>query len=296
MALEVYRRKLYRHEPDWGLILPANGRLIIGNQAGAWQAMSPGSDGSVLSVDVSMSPKVAFMPFIGGSAINYQYVQGDGHQISVIIDDTTIEVDGVSNTLQVKAFGISYGHIQPMNPNLILGRITASTGAVEALTASQVRTILGLVIGTDVCAQDDLRLSDARRPLPHLHRHAELAGLADDEHPAYALTNHSFVTAEVETRLIGERVLTAGANITIDLGTPGQVIIAATGGAAGNSFTTIDCPTGTDPVADSTADTLQLLAGSSKITISGDSAADSVSFDAVADDSDFLLTAQVFGR
>ena len=44
---------------------------------------------------------------------------------------------------------------------------------------------------------------------------------------------------------------------------------------AGNSFATIDCPSGTDPVADSTSDTLTLLAGTG-ITITGDSAADSV--------------------
>lgn len=43
------------------------------------------------------------------------------------------------------------------------------------------------------------------------------------------------------------------------------------------SFKTIDCPSGTDPVADSNADTLVLTAGSG-ISITGDSTADSVTF------------------
>lgn len=55
----------------------------------------------------------------------------------------------------------------------------------------------------------------------------------------------------------------------------GVTLSAAPGGGGGNSFTTIDCPSGTDPVADSATDTLQLLAGAG-ITITGDSAADSV--------------------
>lgn len=49
------------------------------------------------------------------------------------------------------------------------------------------------------------------------------------------------------------------------------------GGGASNSFTTIDCPSGTDPVADSATDTLTLIAGAG-MTITGDSAADSVTF------------------
>ena len=50
-------------------------------------------------------------------------------------------------------------------------------------------------------------------------------------------------------------------------------------GTASNSFATIDCPAGTDPVADGSADTLTLAAGSTKVTITGDSALDKVTFD-----------------
>lgn len=51
------------------------------------------------------------------------------------------------------------------------------------------------------------------------------------------------------------------------------------GGGGGNSFATIDCPAGTDPVADSTTDTLQLLA-SGAMEITGDAGADSVTLKA----------------
>ncbi len=48
-----------------------------------------------------------------------------------------------------------------------------------------------------------------------------------------------------------------------------------------NMFETIACPAGTNPVADSTADTLNLAAGSNKISIIGTAATDTVTFDVV---------------
>jgi len=51
------------------------------------------------------------------------------------------------------------------------------------------------------------------------------------------------------------------------------------GGGGGNSFETINCPSGTDPVADSSTDTLNLASGSAALTITGDSATDTVTFD-----------------
>src|SRR3990170_3089579 len=49
----------------------------------------------------------------------------------------------------------------------------------------------------------------------------------------------------------------------------------AAGGGGGDSFKTINCPSGTDPVADSATDTLQFIAGAG-VAITGDAAADSV--------------------
>ena len=57
----------------------------------------------------------------------------------------------------------------------------------------------------------------------------------------------------------------------------------ACGGAGSNSFETWDTPAGTDPVADGTADTIQFLVTGSEITITGDSGADSITFDFAAD-------------
>lgn len=48
------------------------------------------------------------------------------------------------------------------------------------------------------------------------------------------------------------------------------------GGSGGNSFATIDAPSGTDPVADSTADTLAITC--TGLTCTGDSSADSLAF------------------
>ena len=55
----------------------------------------------------------------------------------------------------------------------------------------------------------------------------------------------------------------------------------ASGGSppGSNSFETIDTPSGTDPVADSSTDTLQILSGAAALSITGSSLADSVTFD-----------------
>lgn len=51
------------------------------------------------------------------------------------------------------------------------------------------------------------------------------------------------------------------------------------GGSSTNSFETINCPAGTDPVADSATDTLNLTSTSGLITIAGNSTTDTVDFD-----------------
>lgn len=47
---------------------------------------------------------------------------------------------------------------------------------------------------------------------------------------------------------------------------------------AQNSFSTIDCPAGTDPIADSSTDTLVLTSSDSTLVITGDSSTDTVNF------------------
>lgn len=93
-------------------------------------------------------------------------------------------------------------------------------------------------------------------------------------------------------KLTTEQVVNLASNPTS--GTPGEIyyntvdnsfkyyngtswIAISSGGDAGNSFTTIDVPNGTDPVADSATDTLTFTE-SGGIIITGDSSADSIQF------------------
>lgn len=62
--------------------------------------------------------------------------------------------------------------------------------------------------------------------------------------------------------------------------TAGVVTIAASGFAT-NSFITIDCPTGTDPVASGSADTLTYAEGGG-VTVSGDSGTDTITYSITA--------------
>lgn len=52
----------------------------------------------------------------------------------------------------------------------------------------------------------------------------------------------------------------------------------STGGAAENAFSTINCPTGTDPVADSSTDTLNLTATDSTVVVTGTVGTDTIDF------------------
>lgn len=65
-----------------------------------------------------------------------------------------------------------------------------------------------------------------------------------------------------------------GSGVTATKTATGEVEVNISGGAT-NAFSTHDCPSGTDPVADAATDTLTWLA-TSPITITGDSAADSI--------------------
>jgi hypothetical protein len=55
-------------------------------------------------------------------------------------------------------------------------------------------------------------------------------------------------------------------------------MVGSVGSGGGNSFETINCPAGTDPVADSATDTLNLTSSDSSVTITGDSSTDTVDF------------------
>lgn len=61
------------------------------------------------------------------------------------------------------------------------------------------------------------------------------------------------------------------------------------GGPAANSFETINCPSGTDPVADSATDTLNLTTPNAHLNITGNSATDTVDFAIVTGTSGAVL-------
>lgn len=72
-----------------------------------------------------------------------------------------------------------------------------------------------------------------------------------------------------------------GSPVTATQTAQGEVQVDINLAGSFQSFKTISTPSGTSPVADTDTDTLTLLAGSSKVTITGDATADSVSFDIV---------------
>jgi hypothetical protein len=70
-------------------------------------------------------------------------------------------------------------------------------------------------------------------------------------------------------------------DITVTYDDADNTLDFAVTGGGGNAFTTINCPSGTDPVADSASDTLNLTAGSG-ITITGNSTSDTITIASTA--------------
>lgn len=75
----------------------------------------------------------------------------DGVFASLTSRPTTLSGYGITDAA---ANGLATASGLTMSTARILGRVTAATGALEELTATQVKTLLGLTIGTDVQAFD----------------------------------------------------------------------------------------------------------------------------------------------
>lgn len=97
--------------------------------------------------------------------------------------------------------------------NTILGRVTAGSGNSEELTASQVRTLLGLVVGTDVQAQDAelaaiAGLTSAADKLPYFTG-SGTAALADFTAAGRALVDDADAAAQRTTLGLGTAATSA---------------------------------------------------------------------------------------
>lgn len=128
-------------------------------------------------------------------------------------------------------------------------------------------------------------LADDQNPTAHASDHenggsdeigvAGLSGLlADNQNPTPHASEHTDGTDDIQDATAGQKGLMTAAFAS-------KLDGIEAGADATEAFKTISCPAGTNPVADSGEDTLTLAAGSSKISITGDSGADSVTLDVV---------------
>jgi hypothetical protein len=65
-----------------------------------------------------------------------------------------ITISGAGTVISIDAKAVTLAKMADIATASIMGRVTAGAGTPEVLTAAQVRTLLGLVIGTNVQAQD----------------------------------------------------------------------------------------------------------------------------------------------
>lgn len=110
----------------------------------------------------------------------------------------------------------------------------------------------------------------------HASEHAISAG---DEVAFYGLID------DEGTPLTARRTLNfIGVGVScVDDGAGSETDCTIAGGGGGNSFETIDAPAGTDPVADTATDILQLLITGSDLTITGTDDPETLTFDIVTD-------------
>ena len=96
---------------------------------------------------------IAFAQFSGAGQITAgAALTKTGNTLDVAVDGVGIEVS--SDALRLKDNGVTLAKMATMATASLIGRTTGGTGNPEVLSASAVRTLLSLVVGTDVQAYD----------------------------------------------------------------------------------------------------------------------------------------------
>ena len=115
--------------------------------------------------------------------------------------------------------------------------------------------------------------------------HGDLAGLGDDDHTQYLNTSrHSDITSNPHGVTFTEAVAADGGT-DISAAEAETLTDASNADAlhthsfAANAFTTINAPSGTDPIADSPTDTLNLITTDSSLIILGTASTDTIDFE-----------------
>jgi hypothetical protein len=96
-----------------------------------------------------------------------EFTGSGGIQTSAFTGNVTKAAGGTATTIAADVVTVAMMHAS--QTDVFFGRDTAAAGPGEEITVAAAKTMLGLVIGTDVCANDDYRLENARFPRPHLH-------------------------------------------------------------------------------------------------------------------------------
>jgi len=113
--------------------------------------------------------------------------------------------------------------------------------------------------------------------------HGSLGGLADDDHTQYRAFNTITGDTGSATADANPDTLTIAGGTGISTSVSGDTltITNTSPNADQNLFETIACPAGTNPIADSTTDTLTLTSGHVALTITGNATTDTVAFNIV---------------